>query len=72
MAILQSMRQQHFLERSAAPSPSRMIQGLSGFSEGVPKMHPLKSSLPTIKAASMIHNLKIKKFRLPGLKLPRL
>lgn len=65
MAILQSLRQQHFLEKSAAPSMSKQILGMTGTSEGVPKMHPLKSSLPTIKAASMLHSLKIKKFKLP-------
>ena len=74
MAILQSLRQQHFLERSAAPMSSRMFTGMSG---GVPKMHPLKSSMPALKASSMIHGLRIKKFsmpklRMPGLKMPSL
>jgi hypothetical protein len=72
MALMQSLRQQHFVEKSAAPTSSRMIEGMSGLSEGVPKMHPLKSSMPVLKAASMMHNLKIKKFKMPSLKLPGL
>jgi hypothetical protein len=67
MALLQSLRQQRFTERLAAPTSSRMVSGMSGLSEGVPKMHPLKSSLPALKAGSMIHGLRIKKFKLPGL-----
>lgn len=68
MARLQSLIQQHSLERSAAPTGSKMFSGMSGSSEGVPKMHQLKSSMPSLKAASMIHGLKMKKFTLPKMK----
>jgi hypothetical protein len=68
MPRLQSLQQQHSLEKSLAPVSSKMLSGMSGFSEGVPKMHPLKSSMPSIKAASMIHGLKMKKFTLPKMK----
>lgn len=74
MARLQSLTQQHFLERQSAPTSSKMISGMSGVSEGVPRMHPLKSSMPVLRAASMIHGLRMKKpsLRLPSLRMPRL
>lgn len=74
MARLQSLTQQHFLERQSAPTMSRMITGMSGSSEGVPRMHPLKSSMPVFRASTMIHSLRIKRpsLRLPTLRLPRL
>lgn len=77
MARLQSLIQMHSLERAAGPTPSRMLSGLSGSSEGVPKMHPLKSSFPVFKASSLLHGLSIKKpraFKMPTPKLhmPRL
>jgi len=73
MARLQSLTQQHFLERENAPISSRMVGGMSGKSEGVPRMHPLKSSMPTLKASSLLHKLRIKKIsmRMPSLRLPR-
>jgi hypothetical protein len=69
MARLQSLQQQHSLERSFAPTSSKSISGMSGTSEGVPRMHPLKSSLPSLKAASLIHGLKMKKFSMPKIKM---
>lgn len=72
MAILQSLRQQHFLERSMAPTSSRMLSGMSGVSEGVPKFHSLKSSMPSVmKSTSLMHGLRIKKFslKMPSLKI---
>ena len=80
MPRIQALTQQHFLERQEAPSSSLMFSGIAGSSEGVPKMHPLKSSMPSLKAGSLIHGLRlktsIKAARLPkmgsALKLPRL
>lgn len=70
MARLQSLTQQHFLERQTAPTSSRMISGMSGTSEGVPRMHPLKSSMPVFKSSSLLHSLRMRK--LPSLRMPRL
>lgn len=74
MARLQSITQQHFLERQSSPMSSRMVTGMSGTSEGVPRMHPLKSSMPVFKAGNLIHSLRMKKssMRLPSLRMPRL
>ena len=74
MARLQSLTQQHFLERQAAPLGSRMFSGLSGTSEGVPRMHPLKSSMPVMKAGSLIHGLRLKSMARPAslMKMPRM
>jgi hypothetical protein len=60
------------LERSIAPTSSSRIAGMSGISEGVPKMHPLKSSMPALKAGSMIHGLRLKSFKVPKVRLPGL
>jgi len=75
MPRLQSLTQQHFLERQSSPISSRMLTGMSGVSEGVPKMHPLKSSMPSMKASSLLHKLRIKKLsslRMPSLRPPHL
>lgn len=72
MARLQELTQLHALERASGPTPSRMLSGLSGESEGVPRMHPLKSSNPVFKAGSLIHGLRIKKFKMPGMRMPGL
>lgn len=69
MARIQALTQQHAFEHSSAPISSRMMSGMSGVSEGVPKMHPLKSSGPIFKASSLLH---IAKFKAPGLKKPRM
>ena len=69
MARLQSLTQQHFLERGLEPTTSRFIGGISGTSEGVPKMHPLKSSMPVFRASSLLHGLRMRK---PSLRLPSL
>jgi hypothetical protein len=78
MARIQAFTQQHALERAASPMRSSMVGGMSGVSEGVPKMHPLKSSMPVFKAANLIHMAKMPKIRaarMPkmgaGLRLPR-
>ena len=63
MARLQAITQQHALERSFAPTSSRMLSGISGSSEGVPRMHPLKSSMPVFKAGNLIHLLRMKSFK---------
>jgi len=75
MARLQALKQQRFLETSDAPTSSRQV---TGGSDGVPKMHPMKSSMPVFKASSMIHALHTKSFGgggvrgVKGLKLPKL
>ena len=69
MARIQALTQEHALERSFAPTGSRMVSGMSGASEGVPTMHPLKSSGPVFKAGNLIHLLRIKKFSMPHPKL---
>lgn len=62
MARIQSLVQQRFLERQSQPTSSKFVGGLSGTQEGVPKMHPLKSSLPSVmKSTSMIHGLRMQK-----------
>jgi hypothetical protein len=43
-----------------------------GGSGGIPKMHPLKSSMPSLKAGSLIHGLRMQKPRMPRLGLPRI
>jgi hypothetical protein len=70
MARLQAFTQQHALERSVAPIKSSFVGGMSGSSEGVPKMHPLKSSMPVFKAANLIHMAKMPKIR--AAKMPRM
>ena len=73
MSILQSLRQQHFLERQVAPTTSKMISGMSGAIEGVPKYHPLKTAMSAVKASTLIHGLRNKKFQLKKpLKLAKL
>jgi len=68
---LQAISQQHFLERQASPVGSRYFSGMSGTSEGVPKMHPLTSNMSSaFKAGGLIHSLRMKKLgtlRIPGL-----
>lgn len=72
MPRIQGLSQQHFLERQIAPTSSRMFSGISGASEGVPKMHPLKSSMgAAFKATSLIHGLRMKT-SLKAAKLPKL
>lgn len=71
MARLQGLVQQRAFEHSIAPTPSRYIGGMSGASEGVPKMHPLKSSFPVFRASSMLHGLRLKTPKVPGLRMPR-
>lgn len=64
MPRIQGLSQQHFLERQIAPTSSRMFSGISGASEGVPKMHPLKSSMgAAFKATSLIHGLRMAKMK---------
>jgi hypothetical protein len=70
MARLQAFTQQHALERAASPMRSSFIGGMSGTSEGVPKMHPMKSSMPVFKAANLIHMAKLP--RLKAAKMPRM
>lgn len=65
MPRLQSLTQQHFMERNTSPTSSRFFSGMSGVSEGVPKMHPLKSSMPVFRASSLLHGLKMRTPRLP-------
>lgn len=72
MARIQSLLQQHSFERSLSPTPSRFVSGMSGISEGVPKMHPLPSSNPVFKAGNLVHLLRIKSFKMPGLRSPSL
>lgn len=74
MPRIQGIAQQHFLERQAAPSGSRMFSGMSGTSEGVPRMHPLTSNMgAAFKAGGLIHSLRIRTPKLAGIpKLPRL
>jgi len=71
MARLQSVTQQHFLERQASPLGSRYFSGMSGTSEGVPRMHPLTSNMSSaFKAGGLIHSLRMKKIgfpKIPGL-----
>lgn len=55
MVRLQALKQQSALEHTFSPTSSGLIEG-SSFS-GIPKMHPLKSSNPVLKASSMFHNL---------------
>ena len=75
MARLQALKQQRFLETSDAPTSSFQV---TGGSDGVPKMHPMKSSMPVFKASSMLHALHVKSFGggsvrgIKGLKLPKL
>lgn len=74
MAKLQALKQQRALETTDAPVSSYQVEG--GFSGGVPKMHPLKSSGPIFKATRLLHSLHVKKIKMPGggggLKLPHL
>ena len=70
MPRIQALVQQRSLERSASPTQSMSFKGMSGASEGVPKMHPLKSSMLMAKASNLVHGLKIKKFKLGSVKLP--
>lgn len=72
MARIQGLIQEHALERSFEPTPSRFISGMSGISEGVPRMHPLKSSFPVFRASSLLHGLRIRTPRIGGMGLPRL
>lgn len=68
MARIQALKQLRFTESSNAPISSAQVEG--GFSNGgVSKMHPLKSSNPVFKAASLIHGLRTSKMRMPRLKL---
>lgn len=67
MARLQALKQQRFLETNDAPISSTQVEG--GFVGGVGKMHPLKSSNPILKATNLMHSIRLKKPRLPGLKL---
>jgi len=71
VARLQSVTQQHFLERQASPLGSRYFSGMSGTSEGVPKMHPLTSNMASaFKAGGLIHSLRMRRLgslRIPGL-----
>lgn len=70
MPRLQAISQQHFLERQDSPTSSRMFSGLSGTSEGVPRMHPLTSNMgAAFKAGGLIHSLRM---RTPRLKIPSL
>lgn len=69
MARIQALTQSHAFERANEPTPSRFIGGMSGVSEGVPKMHLLKSSGPVFKAANLIH---LSRFRSPSMRIPRL
>ena len=80
MARLQSLQQQHSLERSFAPTSSKMITGMSGTSEGVPrsslkissmKAPSLKLKGAAMKASSLIHGLRLKKFHMPSLKMAK-
>jgi len=82
MARLQALKQQRFIESSGAPTTSFQVEGGSG----VPKMHPLKSSNPILKATSMLHSLRsgigsglrmprikpIHMMRMPGTKIQRM
>lgn len=74
MARIQGITQQHALERSFAPTSSRMMSGMSGVSEGVPKMHMLKSSGPIFKAGNLIHMARMKgpSMRIPKIGMPRM
>ena len=63
---IQALKQQQSLEQSDAPI------GTSSITDGVPKMHPLKSSNPVFKATSLLHGIRIRGLKLPGLKLPRI
>lgn len=68
MARIQALKQQRFLETNDAPISSTQVRG--GFaSSGVPKFHSLKSSNPVFKATSLLHGMRIKKPRIPGLKM---
>lgn len=60
MAKLQALKQQRSIETMDSPVTSTQVEG--GFTSGVPKMHPLKSSNPVFKAGNMLHSLRIKKF----------
>ena len=72
MPRIQSLTQQHFLERNASPMGSRMFSGMSGTSEGVPRMHPLKTNMgAAFKATSLIHGLRMSKPRI-GMRMPRI
>jgi hypothetical protein len=76
MARIQALTQQHSLERASGPTPERFLSGMSGLSEGVPRMHPLGSSNPVFKAGNLVHLLRIKSFKMPkmstGVKMPSL
>lgn len=65
MALPEELRQRRFTERGMNPTPNRFVVGSTG---GVPKMHPLKSSNPVMKAGSLLHGLRIKKFKMPSIK----
>lgn len=77
MPRLQSLTQEHFEQRQMSPVTTKMIMGGAG---GVPKMHPLKSSMPAIKAGTMIHGLRMRAgirtsragMGMPKMGLPRL
>jgi hypothetical protein len=51
-----------------------MIQGGAGSGDGIPQMHPMKSSNPIFKATSLLHGLSMKMRRPPSMKvrMPRL
>jgi hypothetical protein len=75
MPRIQAITQQHALERQASPASSRMFSGMSGSSEGVPKMHPLTSNMGlAMRAGGLIHSLRVKtpRIKIPGLRLPRI
>lgn len=66
MARLQAISQLRALNHTTGLVSSTSLEGGA---DGVPKMHPLKSSNPVFKAGSLIHGLRLKKL---GLKLPKL
>lgn len=68
MARIQAIRQMSSFDKANNPMSSRMFAG----NEGVPKMHPLKSSNPVLKATQLLHGIKSRIPRLPGMRMPRL
>lgn len=72
MARIQALTQLTKLEHSVAPERSSVFTGMSGSSEGVPKMHPLKSSFPVFKAGNLIHMARLRKLSASKIRMPRL
>lgn len=70
MARLQSLKQSRFLESSDSPITNTQLEG--GFHSRYVGSRPLSSgSLNTIsKASGLMHGLRLKKFKMPRLRMP--